>query len=227
LAYTEDGDASDTNCRYIRETSGGFQAAIAVNNELEDRNKLRNHSKILINKLNEVIVAYDIDNGTSDQPLYIRKIVDGVLGSRITVDSEVEGALTQIQLDGSNRIIVVYAANDGVYYYRILSASLEAVGVRRIIYKVPTGYTHSFFHIPWAIPPVINGISPNVIQQGVVMLAALAKDSNPIYANIVLVFTGNCVLGAPVQMSNMSKYTYNVRGSINRTKFNSGFNPSI
>lgn len=227
LAYTEDGDASDTNIRYIRETSGGFQAAIAVNNELDDRNKLQNHSKILINKSNEAIVAYDIDNGTSDWPLYIRKIVNGVLGPRITVDSNVYGAVAQAQLDSSNRIIVVYAANDGVYYYRILSASLEAVGIRRFIYKRPTGYVLSFFHIPWAIPPIINGIAPNVIQQGVVMLAALAKNPDSTYANINLIFTGNCVLGAPVQMSNMSKYTYNVRGSINRTKFNSGFNPSI
>lgn len=227
LVYTENYDASDTNIRYIRETSGGFEAAVAINNELEDRDKVRNHSKILINKSNEAIVAYDIDNGTSNWPLYARKIVNGVLGNRITVDLLTHGAVEQIQLDGANRIIVAYAANDGTYNYRILSASLEAVGIRRTIYKAPTGYTLSFFHIPWAIPPIINGISPNVIQQGVVMLAALAKNSDTTYADINIIFTGNCVLGAPVQMSNMSKYTYNVRGSINRTKFNSGFNPSI
>ncbi len=227
VAYTENSDLSHTNCRYIRETSGGFQAAVAINTELSDQNKLRNHSKILINKLDEAIIAYDIDNGTTSQPLYIRKIVNGVLGDRITVDSEVNWAVAQIQLDSANRIIVAYAANDGNYYYRILSASLEAVGIQRSIYKAPTGYIVSFFHIPWAIPPIINGISPNVIQQGVVMLAALAKSSDTTYANVNLIFTGNCVLGAPVQMSNMSKYTYNVRGSINRTKFNSGFNPSI
>lgn len=227
LAYTEDGDASDTNIRYIQETSGGFQAAIAVNNELADRNKLRHHSKILVNKLNEVIVAYDIDNGTSSCPLYIRKIINGVLGTRISVDTETDGAVPQAQLDSSNRIIVAYIANDNTYNYRILSASLEAVGIKRAIYTPPAGYSASFFHIPWAIPPIINGIAPNVIQQGVVMLAALAKDADPTYADINMIFTGNCVLGAPVQMSNMSKYTYNVRGSINRTKFNSGFNPSI
>lgn len=227
IAYTENGLATEHNIRYIRETSGGFQAAIAVNNEAEDVDKAWNHSKILINKTNEAIIAYDIDNGTSEWPLYIRKIVNGVLGTRITVDDKVLSAVAQIQLDNANRIIVAYVGNDGTYNYRILSASLEAVGIKHTIFKAPTGYTPSFFHIPWAIPPIINGISPNVIQQGVVMLAALAKDSDSTYANIDLIFTGNCILGAPVQMSNMNKYSYNVRGSINRTKFNSGFNPSI
>ncbi len=231
LAYTEDSGPTDTNVEYIRETSGGFQSPVLVNGGADEQNKLRSHSKLLINKQDEAIVAYDIGNvGSSIHDLYARKITNGVLGSRISIVSVDNGggSLSQIQLDNQNRIIVAYIGDsNSAYYYKILSASLGAVSIPYLISLGVSGNTFSFFHIPWAIPPIINGISPNIIQQGVVMLTASYDNADPTKADIDLIFTGNCVLGSPVQMSNMDKYTYNIRGSLNRTKFNSGFNPSI
>ena len=45
--------------------------------------------------------------------------------------------------------------------------------------------------------------------------------------NLTFYADPNAILGAPSRTPQMDKYTYNIRGAINRTKFNSGFNPSI
>lgn len=230
LAYTENIDATVTNLKYIRETSGGFQSPIQINDGA-DQNNLRSFSKMLITKNNEAVIAYDVGvAGETIHTLYIRKIVNGVIGTKVQVSTSTitPGTLAQIQVDNQNRIVIVYIGGyDSTYYYRIYSSSLEPIGSPYSIFKCPIYYFVSYFHIPWAIPPVISGVNTNVIQQGVAMLMTSFRYDNIGHASLDLVFTGNCVLGSPIEVSNMDKYTYNIRGSLNRTKFNSGFNPVI
>jgi len=230
LAYTENGDVSKTNLLYIRETGAGFDAPDTINSDGADADHMNHYSKILINKNNDAIVAYDIGATGDINPLYIKKIVAGTVGTRTLVEAGgagIGGTLPQIQLDSANRVVIAYMSGGHTYGYRILSPTFTVVGPRYEIFKVAAGHTLSFFHIPWGIPPLMNGINPNIIQQGVIMLAAYIHDAAPEKTDISILFTSDSVLGAPVIPSSVSKYTYNIRGAINRSKFNSGFNPAI
>jgi|GEM_PF-3757890 hypothetical protein len=230
LAYTENGDVSKTNLLYIRETSGGFDAPKTINSDGADADHMEHYSKILVNKNDDAIVAYSIGATGAINPLYIKRIVAGTVGTRTLVEAGgagIGGTLPQIQLDSSNRIVIAYMSGGHSYGYRILSPTFTVIGPRYVVHTVAAGTTLSFFHIPWGIPPVMNGINPNIIQQGVIMLSAAIKDATPEKTDISILFKGNCVLGAPVLPSGISKYTYNIRGAINRSKFNSGFNPAI
>lgn len=230
LARTENGDLSKTNLLYFRETVAGFDAPKQINSDGADADHLTEYSKILINKNNAALVAYSIGPRGAVNPLYIKMVVNGTIGARTLIEAAgpgIGGTLPQIQLDSSNRIVVVYMSGGHSYGYRVLSPTLTVIGPRYDIHTVAADETLSFFHIPWGIPPVMNGINPNIIQQGVIMLSASVHNATPEKADISILFKGNCVLGAPVSPSGMEKYTYNVRGAINRSKFNSGFNPSI
>lgn len=230
LAYTENGPVTKTNLLYIRETGAGFDAPVTVNSDGADVDHMNHYSKILINKNDDVIVAYDIGVMGDINPLYIKKITAGTIGPRTLVEAGgagIGGTLPQIQLDSANRIVIAYMSGGNTYGYRILSPTFTVIGPRYVVHTVAAGTTLSFFHIPWGIPPVMNGINPNIIQQGVIMIAAEIKDATPEKTDISILFKGNCVLGSPVLPSEISKYTYNIRGAISRSKFNSGFNPSI
>jgi len=230
LAYTENGDYSKTNLLYFRETAGGFDDPQQINSDVGDADHMNHYSKILVNKNDDAIVAYDIGLVGHVNPLYIKKITAGVIGPRTLVEAGgagIGGTLPQIQLDSSNRVVIAYMSGGNTYGYRVLSPTFTVIGPRSEIFKLAAGQTLSFFHIPWGIPPVMNGINPNIIQQGVIMLAAYIHDATPEKTDISILFNGNCVLGAPVLPSGISKYTYNIRGAINRSKFNSGFNPAI
>ena len=230
LAYTENGPVTETNLIYFRETGAGFDAPQQINSDGADSDHMEHYSKILVNKNDDAIVAYAIGATGAINPLYIKRIVAGTIGARTLVEAGgagIGGTLPQIQLDSSNRIVIAYMSGGHSYGYRILSPTFTVIGPRYVIHTVAAGTTLSFFHIPWGIPPAMNGINPNVIQQGVIMLTAAIKDATPEKTDISILFKGNCVLGAPILPSAMQKYTYNIRGAINRSKFNSGFNPSI
>ncbi len=230
LAYTENGPVTETNLIYFRETGAGFDAPQQINSDGADSDHMEHYSKILINKNDDAIVAYAIGATGAINPLYIKKIVAGTIGTRTLVEAGgagIGGTLPQIQLDSSNRIVIAYMSGGHSYGYRVLSPTFTVIGPRYVIHTVAAGTTLSFFHIPWGIPPEMNGINPNIIQQGVIMLSAAIKDATPEKTDISILFKGNCVLGAPVLPTGISKYTYNIRGAINRSKFNSGFNPSI
>jgi hypothetical protein len=230
LAYTENFDVSETNLLYLRETADGFDAPVQINSDGADADHMEHYSKILINSRDEAIVAYTIGAFGDSNPLYIKRIVGGVVGTRTLVEAGgagIGGTEAQIQVDSANRVVIAYMSGGNSYGYRVLSPTFTVIGTRYEIYKVAAGNTLSFFHIPWGIPPLMNGINPNIIQQGVIMLAATIKDASPEKVDITILFKGDCVLGAPTLPSGMEKYTYNIRGAINRSKFNSGFNPSI
>ncbi len=230
LAYTENFAVTETNLLYLRETGAGFDAPQLVNSDGADADHMEHYSKILINKNNDAIIAYSIGDTGDVNPLYIKRIVGGVIGTRTLVEADgagIGGTLPQIQLDSSNRIVIAYMSGGHSFGYRILSPTFTVIGPRYVIHTVAAGNTLSFFHIPWGIPPLMNGINPNVIQQGVIMLSSAIKDVSPEKTDISILFKGDCVLGAPVLPSAMQKYTYNIRGAISRSKFNSGFNPSI
>lgn len=230
LAYTENSALTKANLLYFRETGAGFSAPVKINSDGADSDHMNHYSKILINKNNDAIVAYDIGTMGDINPLYIKRIVEGTPGTRTLVEAGgagIGGTLPQVQLDSYNRVVIVYMSGGNSYGYRILSPTFTVIGPRYEIYKVAAGTTLSFFHIPWGIPPVMNGINPNIIQQGIIMLSSAIKDATPEKTDISILLQGNCVLGAPVLPSAMIKYTYNIRGAINRSKFNSGFNPSI
>ena len=160
------------NLWYIRQTSGGWQPKVALNTDAGDVNALHFMSNILINKHDEIYCAYDIGpfDYVSKLPLYIKQIKKGVIGPRITVEAgnpSPGGTIPNIQVDSDGRICVVYGSNTApdTYSLRSLNRALTEVGTRTIIYTITAGYEMSYFHIPWSIPPNVQGVNPNVPLQ--------------------------------------------------------------
>jgi hypothetical protein len=222
------------NVWYIRQTSGGWQPKVALNTDAGDVNALHYMSNILINKYDEVYCAYDIGpfDYVSKLPLYIKQIKNGVIGSRVTVEAgnpSPGGTVPSIQADSDGRICVVYASNTApdTYSIRSLNRALTEIGTRIIIYTIPTGYEMSYFHIPWSIPPNVQGVNPNVPLQGMTIVMAQYASATPEKVDIQIHHTGNSVFGAPATPSKILTKSYNIRGIASRTKFNAGFNPVI
>lgn len=222
------------NLWYIRQTSGGWQPKVALNTDAGDVNALHYMSNILINKYDEIYCAYDIGpfDYVSKLPLYIKQIKNGVIGSRVTVEAgnpSPGGTVPNIQADSDGRICVVYASNTApdTYSIRSLNRALTKIGTRIIIYTIPTGYEMSYFHIPWSIPPNVQGVNPNVPLQGMTIVMAQHASATPEKVDIQIHHTGNSVFGAPATPSKILTKSYNIRGIASRTKFNAGFNPVI
>jgi len=220
---------------YIRQTSGGWQAAVQINSDVGDDNLLHYASNIVINPFDEVFIVYDIGpfDHTSRNPMYIKKIINGVVGSRVTVeagDPSPGGTCPQIQLDANNRIVVVSMANtepNDTYGLKVVSRDLTTISARTVIHAAPDDYDLSYIHIPWSIPPNVRGVNPNVPLQGMIMISGEYESTTPDLINIRIYYSGNCIMGSAAYPSQVTKLTYNIRGSLNRTKFNSGFNPAI
>jgi len=85
----------------------------------------------------------------------------------------------------------------------------------------------SYFHIPWSIPPNVQGVNPNVPLQGMTMIMAKYNSATPEKVDIMIHHTGNSVFGAPATPTKILTKSYNIRGIASRTKFNAGFNPVI
>lgn len=222
------------NLWYIRQTSDGWQPKVALNTDAGDVNALHFMSNILINRHDEVYCAYDIGpfDYVSKLPLYIKQIKDGVIGPKVTVEAgnpSPGGTIPSIQADSDGRICVVYASNTApdTYSIRSLNRALTEVGTRTIIYTIAAGYEMSYFHIPWSIPPNVQGVNPNVPLQGMTMVMAKYNSATPEKADIQIHHTGNSVFGAPATPSKILTKSYNIRGIASRTKFNAGFNPVI
>ena len=222
------------NLWYIRQTTDGWKPKMMVNTDAGDLNAVHFISNILINKHDEVYCAYDIGpfDYVSRHPLYIKQIKNGIIGPRVTVEAgnpEAGGTIPNIQTDSNGRICVVYGSNTApdTYSIRTLSRALTEIGTRYIIYTLPAGNDMSYFHIPWSIPPNIQGVNPNVPLQGMTLVLATYNSATPEKVDIQIHHAGNSVLGAPATPSKILTKSYNIRGIASRTKFNAGFNPVI
>jgi hypothetical protein len=222
------GNATGTeyNTYYIRETGGGWDAPDYINSDVGDDGITYCFSHVLVNKKDEAIVAYSLGSDVSTNYVHMKKIVDGTVGAKTTVTND--GNLCQIQIDSYNQVIVVYANHDNTLYkMQIVAADFLDVGTPVTIFTGAAGRHLSQFHIPWSIYPNLSGVNVNIPQQGMMMFAVDYETGTLDVSDVKIHFSGRCVLGAPVIPSGVSKYTYNIRGAINRSKFNSGFNPSI
>ena len=222
------------NIWYIRQASGGWQPKAQVNIEAGDVNLAHYMSNIVINRHDDIYIAYDIGpfGYVAKNPLYIKRIKDGVISARVQVEAgnpSPGGTVPLIQVDSNDRICVVYASNTSpdTYSIRTTSRMLNEVSSRQIIYSLAADEEMSYIQIPWSIPPNIQGVNPNVPLQGMVMFIAKYKTATPEKADLQIHHSGNSVFGAPATPTKLSTRSYNIRGVVSRTKFNAGFNPVI
>jgi len=236
IARTSNINPDPANLWYIYQTGAGWQARVKINSDGGDSDLLHYPSNILINKNDEKFIMYDIGpfTGGAQNPLYIKKISSaGVVGARTVVEAgsptSIGGTIPQIQLDENNDIIAIYMSNGSpdTYNSRTISPDLATIGSRQRMYSALTGYELSYFHIPWSIPPSVGGINPNVPQQNMMMVSADYQAASPAFANIRIHYLGNAVFGSPTVPDSSVKHTFNIRGAINKTKFNSGFSPAL
>jgi len=212
-----------------------WEAPILINSE--NANVLHYASNILIDAKNIKYISYDIglpyDSHTSKNPLYIKRIVNGVLGSRVLIQSgapSMGGTVPTIQMseDGYINVIFMSNTNPDTYQYRKLSPIDLSVVSSRTLYTVTSGRDLGFLHTPWSIPPDIDNVFPNVPKQGIMVIGSDYVDgASPATANINLFFDNNVIMGASEIPLNNVTSTINIRGSINRTKFNRMANPAI
>lgn len=222
------------NIWYIRQTAGGWQPKVQINTEAGDVNLAHYMSNIVINRHDDVYITYDIGpfGYVAKNPLYIKRIKDGVISARVLVEAgnpSPGGTAPLIQVDSNDRVCVVYASNTSPdsYSLRTVSRMLNEVSSRQIIYTLAADEEMSFIQIPWSIPPNIQGVNPNVPLQGMVMFIVKYKTATPEKGDLQIHHSGNSVFGAPATPTRLSTKSYNIRGVVSRTKFNAGFNPVI
>jgi len=219
-----------SNIYYLRETSGGMQSAIHVNTE--DSNTVYYKSNILIDKNNNVLIAYTIGGSSTIKPLYIKKIIKGSLGARTLVESGGAGkqgsGCPTIQLDTNNNIIVIYE-NDTTPYYvarKIVTQNL-AVGTKSILYTAAANCEPCYPHIPWGMSPTVSGTQPNIPQQGIFLMIVESPVADYSIGDLKIIFTPDCIMGSTTRPIRINTRTINIRGAINKTKFNSMANLAI
>ncbi len=228
---TETGPA---NLWYIRQAPGGWQPKVRINNDAGDVDLIHYVSNIIINRHDEIYIAYDIGpfGTTIGNPFYIKKIKDSIVGPRVLVepgDPGPGGSVPLIQVDSSDRICIIYVGygSQHAYLMRVANRTLTEIGNRQMIYALPAGQSGSYIQIPWSIPPNIQGVNPNVPMQGMTILNAKYVTGAPEKADIQIHHNGNSVFGAPVNPTNLLTKSYNIRGIVSKTKFNAAFNPVI
>jgi hypothetical protein len=222
------------NIWYIRQAPSGWQPKVQINTEAGDANLAHYVSNLVINRHDDIYIAYDIGtfDVTAKNPLYIKRIRDGIISSRVLVEAGNPGAggtVPLIQVDSIDRICVVYASNTAPdsYSIRTVSRMLTEISSRQIIHILAADQEMSYIQIPWSIPPNIQGVNPNVPMQGMIMMIAKYATGIPGIADVQIHYSGNSVFGAAATPTKLLTRSYNIRGIANRTKFNAGFNPVI
>ena len=221
------------NLWYIQETGGGLQPIVQLNTE--DANNLYTSSNILIDIYGRVNIAYTIYDASLNFPLYLkRKAPGGAWSGRITIEAGVgvtTGALNpQIQSDERDALFVVYDSTTNAspkwMAYKTVDRNNNA-SARYYLITMPAGWRSVVPQIPWSNYPVFDSIRSNLPQQYMILVYVEYVIGSPAIGNLMFYADPNVVLGAPALPPGMDKYTYNIRGAFNRTKFNSGFNPSV
>jgi hypothetical protein len=221
------------NIYYLYENGLGWQPAVLLNSEIDEINKAHYISNVLINPNNEVYIAYDVGpfDSTSKTPLYLRKIVNGVIGDRVLVQAgnpDVGGTIPHMQFDKNWDINIIYMSNTSPDTYntrKILKSGI--IGNRNVLHTVDAGRDLSYLHTPINISPTISNIRPNVAQQNLFYLYADYATGVPGAIDLKLGYSSDCVMGAPAESPRVKISNYNIRGAISRTKFNNMSNVAI
>ncbi len=213
------------NLYYVYENASGWQPAQLLNSELDEQNLAHYMSNILINIDDHVYIAYDVGpfDSTSKTPLYLREIINGVIGSRITVqpgNPDVGGTIPYMQFDKDYNINIVYMSNTSPDTYNTRKIINGVVGEKHILYTVEDGRDLSYMHTPINIAPKISNVRPNISQENLFFIFADYATGVPGAVDIKLGYTAKCIMGAPAIAPRVRTKSYNIRGCINRSKFN-------
>lgn len=220
------------NLYYIQETSGGLQSPIVVNTENADG--VVSFSNVLVDKNNNIWVAY-ASNESAYRPLYAKRIINGTLGSRITVavggDGNPDwGSEIQLQVNEENNILVIYYTGLLVDLYHIRLKTIDQqfnVSSATDIYTTTSDYKTHNPNVAWSTVPTINSVIPNMPQHGIICLSIDTDRTDVEIGNLILTMSDNCIIGTPLLPQKMDILTTNIRGSVNTTSFNSAFKPAI
>jgi hypothetical protein len=224
---------TEFNIYYKYENGGGWQAAQQLNYEADENKAAHYMSNILIDKNNNIYIAYDIGpfDSTTKTPLYIRKLFNGSTYPRVTVQAgnpDIGGTIPHMQFDKNENITIVYMSNTApdTYNARNITKNLE-VGDRIILHEVEAGHDLSYIHTPTGMFPNISGINPNVAQQNLFYVYADYVTGVPGAIDIKLGYVRDCIMGNPILPPRLNVNNINIRGSISRSKFNGMANPAL
>jgi hypothetical protein len=217
---------TEFNIYYKYETGGGWQATQQINYEADETKAAHYISNVLIDKNNNVYIAYDIGpfDSTTKTPLYIRKLVGGSTYPRVTVEAGnpgIGGTIPHMQLDKDNNINIVYMSNTApdTYNTRKINSDLT-IGSRSILHVVEAGHDLSYIHTPTGLFPNVYNINTNVSQQNLFYIYADYVTGSPGTIDIKLGYIENCIMGSTPRPARINTRQINIRGSINKTKFN-------
>lgn len=212
---------------YIRETVAGLQPRERLNDE--DTQQISDWSNTIVYK-NSIYVAYTINN---DEAIAIVKATDGVAGSKVIIDSTADGAggSAPVLMFTSDRVMYCmytsYSATPADYIaYRVIDRELN-LGTKTIYITAGAGrylttplLSFGSNVMPWGYNVGIFHQYPLVCYMD--MTAATMKDGI-----LYLSSDPNCIIGDLNLPSRQTYTSYNIRGAINRSKFNSAFTPII
>jgi hypothetical protein len=224
---------TEFNIYYKYETSGGWQATQQINYEADETKAAHYISNILIDKNNNIYLSYDIGpfDSTTKTPLYIRKFFNGSTYPRVTIEAgnpNIGGTIPHMQFDKNDNINIVYMSNTApdTYNTRQITKDLT-IGSRSILHTVEAGHDLSYIHTPTGRFPDIYNINPNVAQQNLFYIYADYVTGSPGAIDIKLGYIENCIMGSTPRPIRINARQINIRGSINKTKFNNMASPAI
>jgi len=220
---------------YIQETIAGLQPKVWLNSEPGDQNILNTTSNIMVDLQGRVNIAYALKDSSSSYRIYVKRKTSGGWSSKIQIEdgTTIGTSLVQIQPDNASLLYVIYNSvnmyspgNIAHIYYKTVNTS-NVVGNRYTVKTMPAGRMGITPQIPWSNYPIKDSVHVNVPQQFMIAVYVDSPTATPADGNLIFYADPYAIFGSPSKTPEMDKYTYNIRGAINRTKFNAGFNPSI
>jgi hypothetical protein len=224
---------TEFNIYYKYENGAGWQAAQQVNPAAGETKLAHYISNVLIDKNNKVYIAYDIGpfDSTTKTPLYLKTALNGTLSSRITIQAgnpDVGGTIPYMQFDKNGDINIVFLSNTAPDTYNSRKIFKNgSIGSLVTLHIVEDDHDLSYIHTPSGLFPNINNINPNVSQQNLFYIYADYVTGSPGAIDIKLGYIEDCIMGASITPAMVNYQSINIRGSINKTKFNGMANPAI
>ena len=99
------------------------------------------------------------------------------------------------------------------------------IGNRTTLFTADAGYDNAYPHIPYGIYPKVNSVRTNMPQQGTIVLFVKEIFPGATTGILQIVSTPDVILGVPELSINTR--LINIRGVINKTKFNNMANLAI
>jgi len=232
IAANKGPQSTTDNLYYWYKTGEGWQAAELVNNDAGDTNEVTAGSNILLDKDDNIHIAYVKSNGSDPSDIcYKKKTHGGAWGEKETValhTASKHHAVPQIQIGTYGTVYCMYTVQNLTdYRYELRSrVKTDSWGAEQTIRAV-TGRDFMYGQLLWSRLPKKDGIYQSMSQQEIVAIYYSGPSYDHTIGNFEMITSATTVVGDP-DGGDPTTETYRTkrRGALCKTKFQNKVAPA-